>query len=929
MPATLGTTPYKVFILGAENKDFQADPAQLATQCVAGHSYNAGDICTVNVVFKPTAPGLRRGAVQLMDGAGYPLASANIYGTGTGPLVTFPPLTNSFPNNASILTSNFRDPEGIAIDGNGNVYVTDQAGGVVKKIVAVNGSINSNSQLVTLPGGTNICPDAVAVDGSGNVFVTDYCGNNVYEVVAVNGSVSASSAVITIADGFLKPYGIAIDGAGNIFVTNFGGSEVYEIAAVNGSISPAAPVIISNDFSHPAGIAVDSDGNLFVADTGSQILKEIVAPASPAPTVIEQVGDWFPYDVFGIAVDSSGTIFVAERGGYRVSQITPVAGADPSTWPVSELLPQKNEFNYPWGLAIDGQDNIFVASNKDFAVKMVPLATPPKLDFGQMPIGGTSNPQTVIIANNGNAPLTFVVPSAGNNPSVSPQDFALDAGTSCPQLTSSSSAKTLAPATNCTDSISFTPIAKGPVSGKVIHTDDALNVPGAQQVIPLTGEGIGADVDINAGNPSIPYTGGQISATITYTGGIPTGAVTFTVGSNTYAATCSAAAGIRTCTISIPAFALKVGTYAFTVVEAADDIYAEGSGSGTLTVIQAVPVITWNSPAPISYGTALSSTQLNATASVPGNFAYNPAAGTLFNAGTYPLTVTFTPTDNQNYATATSQTSLRVTQAPTTTTLTASAMTVSQAGVLTLTARVASPTAKNIVPTGNVTFYDGQTLLGTFPLTNGIATYSNASLALGAHTISAYYSGPDTGANNFAPSNNNLSINIVAATDFTVTGSTDRTTINKGDTGTYTFQVSPVGPLYPGVVTFDWSGPLRTAGATATFSQVSLAQDAGSQSITVTIKMPATFSASREPFALGRKGSWIVLGLILLPFTAASRMRRSGRNLLLTLLLLIGSALVTTSLSGCGSGSYPAYSATLTATSGGIQRSTNVFVITN
>jgi hypothetical protein len=56
------------------------------------------------------------------------------------------------------------------------------------------------------------------------------------------------------------------------------------------------------------------------------------------------------------------------------------------------------------------------------------------------------------------------------------------------------------------------------------------------------------------------------------------------------------------------------------------------------------PTITWNSPATMLFGTKLSSTQLNATANVPGTFVYSPAAGTLLQPGLQTLIVTFTPT---------------------------------------------------------------------------------------------------------------------------------------------------------------------------------------------------------------------------------------------------------------------------------------------
>ncbi len=74
-------------------------------------------------------------------------------------------------------------------------------------------------------------------------------------------------------------------------------------------------------------------------------------------------------------------------------------------------------------------------------------------------------------------------------------------------------------------------------------------------------------------------------------------------------------------------------------------------------------MITWNNPASIVYGTALSATQLNATASVAGTFAYTPAAGTIPVAGTDTLSVTFTPTDTTDYTSVTKTVTLTVTQA--------------------------------------------------------------------------------------------------------------------------------------------------------------------------------------------------------------------------------------------------------------------------
>ena len=76
------------------------------------------------------------------------------------------------------------------------------------------------------------------------------------------------------------------------------------------------------------------------------------------------------------------------------------------------------------------------------------------------------------------------------------------------------------------------------------------------------------------------------------------------------------------------------------------------------------PIITWSDPAPITYGTALAGTQLNATAEVAGNFAYTPAAGAVLNVGTNVLRAVFTPADSASFYGATQLVSIAVTKAP-------------------------------------------------------------------------------------------------------------------------------------------------------------------------------------------------------------------------------------------------------------------------
>jgi hypothetical protein len=86
--------------------------------------------------------------------------------------------------------------------------------------------------------------------------------------------------------------------------------------------------------------------------------------------------------------------------------------------------------------------------------------------------------------------------------------------------------------------------------------------------------------------------------------------------------------------------------------------------NGTLTVLPAPPVLTWTNPAPITYGTALGSVQLHASASVPGTEVYDPPAGTVLGAGTNTLSVVFAPADATDYATVTGSVTQVVLPAP-------------------------------------------------------------------------------------------------------------------------------------------------------------------------------------------------------------------------------------------------------------------------
>jgi N-acetylneuraminic acid mutarotase len=156
----------------------------------------------------------------------------------------------------------------------------------------------------------------------------------------------------------------------------------------------------------------------------------------------------------------------------------------------------------------------------------------------------------------------------------------------------------------------------------------------------------------------IAVSGGANSPTPTGTVVVTSGSFTSTVKTLTNGST---TAGIQAGTLTP---GNDTVTASYTPDTAGASTYNSATGTAAVTVTLAPPTITWAAPAAITYGTALTSTQLNATASVPGSFTYSPAAGTTPAVGKDTLTVTFTPTDTTDYASATATVTLVVNAPP-------------------------------------------------------------------------------------------------------------------------------------------------------------------------------------------------------------------------------------------------------------------------
>ena len=181
---------------------------------------------------------------------------------------------------------------------------------------------------------------------------------------------------------------------------------------------------------------------------------------------------------------------------------------------------------------------------------------------------------------------------------------------------------------------------------------------------------------------------------------------------------------------------LPVGVSTLSAVYTADTNFVGSTSSNTFyTVTKNTPGITWPIPASITYGTPLTATQLNATASAAGTFVYAPAAGTVLNAGTQPLSLTFTPTSTANYNSNTASNSIVVTQASGLVLLSAATNPIAYGSLEQFNATVSAN------GTGSVTFKDGAATLNTTSLSGGAATFSTAALATGSHSITVTWPG--------------------------------------------------------------------------------------------------------------------------------------------------------------------------------------------
>jgi uncharacterized protein (TIGR03437 family) len=190
-----------------------------------------------------------------------------------------------FGDGLSARVASVNQPEGVAADSAGAVYIADTLDNTVRKV-------NSDGTITTVAGyGTPAFsgdggpatkaaldhPRGVALDSKGNLYIAD-TGNNRVRKVDLQGNIS------TVASGLSAPWGVAVDRAGVLYIADTGHNQVLRgntIIAGSGACcySGDSGFATAARLNAPAGIAVDGASNVYVADSGNSAVR-VLRPVS-------------------------------------------------------------------------------------------------------------------------------------------------------------------------------------------------------------------------------------------------------------------------------------------------------------------------------------------------------------------------------------------------------------------------------------------------------------------------------------------------------------------------------------------------------------------------------------------------------------------------------------------------------------------------
>lgn len=691
-----------VLTQGATGKDFTDAGTGNCTTNGTSHSYVAGEVCTVDVKFSPAVPGVRTGAVVLYNSSGTAIATANIQGIGAGPMLSVP---SNAPQVQLASGASYTNPAGIAVDGAGNVFVSDYTTNKIYKITASSGYATS-TQIASSFGFS--VPVALAVDGAGNVFVADY-GNNAVQEILANGGYTT---VRTIATGFDNNAGIAVDRFGNVFVADTFNSIVKEVLAGTGY---SYVTTIATGVNHPYGLGVDASDNLFVGDTVNHEVLEFTASSGYATSSVIATGIGFPY---GFAVDAAGDVYFGNASDGFVRELTSASN-------YATVLTFGSTTS-PAGLAIDSSGNLFVSdqtTGKIWEIKAAySVLAAPTVSFATTAEGQTSSdsPKTVTFENIGNTDLN-----------ISNVIYATDFPEASGASTDCFAGLNLTAGNTCTMTINFSPVLNAiagntALSESVSMTDNNLNFSNVTQSVAVSGTETRPTPTISIANiPTAAVYGDSLTPSFNYVGDGSISVVSNTTGTCTVTGSTVHFVGLGTCSLTVSA--------------TAGSIYNAASGSAqTFSISQATPTISIsNLPSGGTYFSSFTPTYSyvgDGTPSVQSNTTSVclVALGVVHYVGLGQCSVTASATAGTNYTSTTgsAQTFMVVAGTPTAIAINGGNSQSTYAGTQfgTQLAANVTDTLGNPVPGAIVTFLA--------PASGASGTFSNGTNTIDAQTDS-------------------------------------------------------------------------------------------------------------------------------------------------------------------------------------------------
>jgi uncharacterized protein (TIGR03437 family) len=257
-------------------------------------------------------------------------------------------------------------PEGVAVDASGNLFIADSGSSRIRKVSA--GIITTVA--------TAGQPVAVAVDASGNLFIVDTFYGRIQEVstsgilttVAGGGTSGLGDGGPAISAELLFPYGVAVDASGNLFIADTGDMLIRKVSA-SGIITTAAGNgnnVFSGDggpatsasLTRPGGVAVDASGNLFIADTLNNRIRKVLAvapsPSVPSAGVTDGAGFSARISAGGIGSIFGTNVALATTTASSLPLPTTLSGTtvilDGIPAPLFFVSPRQINFQVPWEL---------------------------------------------------------------------------------------------------------------------------------------------------------------------------------------------------------------------------------------------------------------------------------------------------------------------------------------------------------------------------------------------------------------------------------------------------------------------------------------------------------------------------------------------------------------------------------------------------